>query len=82
MEFIPNLGCTGCTGCTGCLWNLYPVYTTKDASWAVSGGSFQEPVLGTPTSSDTDYILSIYFINSIRYPFKTVYLIINGILIK
>ena len=55
---------------------MYSVYSMTDASWAVSGGSFQKPVLGTPTSSDTDYILSIYFINSIRCVFKTVYLII------
>ena len=38
------------------------VYSTKDASWIVSGGSFQKPVLGTPTNSDTDYILSILYI--------------------
>ena len=37
------------------------VYSTKDASWIVSGGSFQKPVMGTPTNSDTDYILSILY---------------------
>ena len=55
---------------------MYPVYTMTDVSMAVSGGSFPEPVLGTPTSSYTDYILSIYFMKSIRCVFKTVYLII------
>ena len=59
----------------GILW-LHLVYSTKDASWTVLGGSFQEPVLGTPTSSYTDYILSIYFMKSIRCVFKTVYLFI------
>ena len=39
----------------GILW-LHLVYSAKDASWTVLGGSSRNLSWGTPTSSDTDYI--------------------------
>ena len=55
---------------------MYPVFVPMtDVSMAVSGGSVLKPV---PTSSDTDYILSIFYekYSMCMLFFKTVYLII------